>query len=80
MSFYLNTTKNHKKYYNDDNFLSHDPIIAKFRPEDQSSLIRSFGWGQLLTVIKNILVLILNLRTSSSFKWSFLDVIAIQVH
>ncbi|CAN5582275.1 hypothetical protein BH23THE1_BH23THE1_21330 [soil metagenome] len=44
----------------------HDPIHAKFRPKDQSALIRLFGWGLFLTVIKKYaLVLIMNLITGS---------------
>ncbi|CAN5645352.1 hypothetical protein BH23THE1_BH23THE1_04280 [soil metagenome] len=43
-SFHPNITNNYEKYHNIDNFLSYDPIPAKFRSKDQSSLIRLFGW------------------------------------
>ena len=62
MSFYLNTTKNHKKAYNYDNFLSHDPLlkIQTQRPiiQDKTIWVGSISNNNK----KDTQILILNLR------------------
>ncbi len=80
MFFHPNINKNYKKYDNNDNFLLHDPLNVKFRPDYETSLIRLFGWGLFLPV------LIIYSRVDFDFKkdlfsvkWSFLDIIAIQI-